>query len=45
VIEDGVVTLKRAAYDIDRTIGDLRALSLTSEIADRLVAILKTGQG
>ena len=45
VIEDGVVTLKRAAYDVDRTIADLRALDLAPDIADRLVAILTNGRG
>ncbi|PWU24172.1 MAG: YfcE family phosphodiesterase [Candidatus Rokuibacteriota bacterium] len=43
VIEDGDVQLKRAAYDVDRTVRDLRALGLTPDVADRLTAILRTG--
>jgi putative phosphoesterase len=43
VIEDGVVTLRRAAYDIDRTARDIRALGLEAPLAERLVAILATG--
>ncbi len=43
VIEDGAVTLRRAAYDIDRTARDIRALGLEAPLADRLVAILETG--
>ena len=45
VIVDGVVTLKRAAYDVERTIADLRALDLPADIVDRLAAILKHGRG
>jgi len=44
VIEDGIVTLKRTAYDTDRTIADLRALGLPPDIRVRLVAILKNGR-
>jgi protein phosphatase len=44
VIEDGVVTLKRAAYDVERTILDLRALGLDGDITDRLIVILKNGR-
>jgi diadenosine tetraphosphatase ApaH/serine/threonine PP2A family protein phosphatase len=44
VIEDGVVTLKRAAYDTERTIRDLRALGLDGDITHRLIAILKNGR-
>ncbi len=45
VIEDGAVTLKRAAYDMQRTIADLRALDLGRDVTDRLVAILESGRG
>lgn len=44
VIEDGVPELRRAAYDIDRTVHDLRALPLSPAIVDPLVAILKAGK-
>jgi len=45
VIEDGVVTLKRTAYDVERTVADLRALPLPRDITDRLTAILTHGRG
>jgi len=44
VIEDGDVVLKRIAYDVERTIRDLRALPLPAEIADGLVSILRDGR-
>ncbi|HXJ77160.1 MAG TPA: metallophosphoesterase family protein, partial [Candidatus Methylomirabilis sp.] len=45
VIEDDVVTVKRAAYDIERTVSDLRALPLDFAIVEQLSAILRTGTG
>jgi putative phosphoesterase len=45
VIEDGVVTLKRARYDVERTVGDLKRLPLEATIVDRLAAILRAGTG
>jgi diadenosine tetraphosphatase ApaH/serine/threonine PP2A family protein phosphatase len=45
VIEDGQVTLKRAAYDIERTVGDLRKLMLEEDVTNRLIAILREGAG
>jgi len=45
VIEDDEVKLKRIAYDVDRTVQDLRRLPLDPRIADRLVSILRTGKG
>lgn len=47
VIDDGRVTLKRAAYDVERTVGDLRKLRLEEDVTSRLIAfysgILATG--
>jgi putative phosphoesterase len=45
VIENGVATLKRAAYDIERTVSDLRALPLEPAIVEQLSAILRRGAG
>jgi putative phosphoesterase len=45
VIEDGVVTLKRAAYDIERTVGDLKQMPLARAVVDQLSAILRSGKG
>jgi diadenosine tetraphosphatase ApaH/serine/threonine PP2A family protein phosphatase len=44
VIEDGDVALKRVAYDVERTVRDLRGLPLPAEVADRLVTILRAGR-
>jgi putative phosphoesterase len=44
VIEDGVPELRRAAYDVERTVRDLRALPIAPTIADTLVSILKNGK-
>lgn len=44
VIEDGDVVLKRIAYDVERTIRDLRALPVPTQIADGLVFILRMGR-
>ena len=43
VIEDGDVQLKRAAYDIERTVRDLGTPDLPHDVTDRLTAILRTG--
>lgn len=43
VIEDGVPERRRAAYDIERTVRDLRALPIAPAIVDPLVSILKNG--
>jgi protein phosphatase len=45
LIEDGEVTLKRAAYDVERTVRDLKWLPLDQAIADELAAILRHGKG
>jgi putative phosphoesterase len=45
VIEDGNVTLKRVAYDIERTVRDLKRLPLDGSVVDRLTAILQAGKG
>jgi putative phosphoesterase len=44
VIEDGDVALKHVAYDVERTVRDLRGLPLPAEVADRLVTILRAGR-
>jgi putative phosphoesterase len=44
VIEDGDVALKRVAYDVERTVRDLRELPLPAEVADPLVSILRAGR-
>jgi hypothetical protein len=43
IIEDGVPELRRAAYDVERTVRDICALLIPPAIADPLVAILKSG--
>jgi len=45
LIEDGEVTLKRAAYDVERTVGDLERLPLEPAVVERLSAILRAGKG
>jgi putative phosphoesterase len=45
VIEDGLVTLKRAAYDIERTINDLKKSPVEAAIVEQLSAILRAGAG
>lgn len=44
VIENGNVALKRVAYDVERTVRDLRGLPVPREIVDRLVSILRAGR-
>lgn len=44
LIEDGVPRLKRVAYDVERTVADLRRLPLAPVVAEALVAILRTGR-
>ncbi len=43
IIEDGIVELKRCAYDLRRTVAALRNLPLSPESIDQLVAILEQG--
>lgn len=45
VIEDGAVTLKRAAYDVERTVRDLLQLPVERSVIEPLSAILKEGHG
>jgi putative phosphoesterase len=45
VIEDGVATLKRAAYDVERTVEDLKQLPVGPAILEQLGAILRAGAG
>jgi putative phosphoesterase len=44
VIVDGVPQLRRVAYDVERTVRDLRALPVSAGIADALVSILRNGR-
>lgn len=44
VIENGGVALKRVAYDVERTVRDLRGLPVSGEIVDRLASILRAGR-
>ncbi|PWU20537.1 MAG: hypothetical protein C5B48_12410 [Candidatus Rokuibacteriota bacterium] len=43
VIEDGVPELRRAAYDVERTVRDLRSLPVPVAITDSLVSTLRNG--
>ena len=45
MIDDGRVIHKRAAYDIWRTVADLRKLRLEEDVTNRLIAILREGAG
>lgn len=44
VIVDGVPELRRAAYDVERTVRDLRVMSILPAIADALVSLLRNGK-
>ncbi len=43
VIEDGAVSLRRAAYDVERTVGDLKRLPVEPAVVEQLSAILRVG--
>lgn len=43
VIEEGIPRLRRVAYDVQRTVHDLRALTMPRAIIDALSSILETG--
>jgi putative phosphoesterase len=43
VVEDGVAEIRRVAYDIDATAAGIRAMGLAKDMADALIAILRTG--
>lgn len=43
IIEDGVVELRRAKYDLSRTAEALRTLPLSGELIDHLIALLEQG--
>jgi putative phosphoesterase len=45
LIEDGEVALKRAAYDVERTVADLERLPIEPAVVERLTAILRAGTG
>jgi putative phosphoesterase len=44
VFQDGNVKLRRAKYDIDKTVRKLRQSTLPDDAAERLVEILRTGR-
>lgn len=44
VIENGVPRLKRAAYDVDATVRDLRRMPIAPDIAETLASILRSGK-
>ena len=44
VIENGSVTLKRVAYDVERTVRDLHRLPVSRAIVDQLSSILRAGR-
>jgi putative phosphoesterase len=44
ILEEGVPELRRAEYDIGRTVRDLRALPIPVAVADPLVSILQNGK-
>jgi diadenosine tetraphosphatase ApaH/serine/threonine PP2A family protein phosphatase len=43
VIQDGIAEIKRAKYDVERTIQALGRMNLPLEIVERLAAILRSG--
>ena len=43
IIEDGVVELRRAKYDLSRTVEALRKLPLSDELIEPLISILEQG--
>ncbi len=45
VIEDGAVSLRRAAYDVERTVGDLKRLPVEPAVVEQLSAILRVDTG
>lgn len=45
VIDDGIPMLRRVAYDVERTAGDLKRLALGPGVTDRLIEILRNGRG
>jgi putative phosphoesterase len=45
VIEDGAVTLKRAEYDVERTVRDLAQFPVERSVIEQLTAILRAGAG
>jgi putative phosphoesterase len=44
LIEDGIPQLRRAAYDVERTVSDLRAMPIPSAIAAMLISIIRNGK-
>ena len=43
VVQDGVAEIRRVSYDIEATIAGIRRMGLSSEAADALIRILRTG--
>jgi len=44
VIEDGVAEIRRVEYDVEETATGVRRMGLAGEVADALIAILRTGK-
>ena len=44
VIEDGVAEIRRVEYDVEETAVGIRRMGLAGEVADALIAILRTGK-
>jgi putative phosphoesterase len=43
VIEDGMAEIRRVEYDIEATAAGIREMSLADDVADALIAVLRTG--
>jgi diadenosine tetraphosphatase ApaH/serine/threonine PP2A family protein phosphatase len=44
VVQDGVPEIRRVPYDIEATIAGIRKMGLSTEAAEALVGILRTGR-
>jgi putative phosphoesterase len=44
VIEDGVAEIRRVEYDVEETVVGIRRMGLAGEVADALIATLRTGK-
>lgn len=44
LIQDGVVEIRRVAYDIEATVGGIRDMGLSEHVAKALMTLLRTGK-
>ncbi len=44
VIESGVATLRRVAYDVEKTVDGIRRMGVGDDVAEALITILRTGR-